>query len=168
MKSCKLAIAALIVFLTPACGSNNKESTPVKLTSNPSELVFEAAGGTQELTITSGIKPDVSCSDSWISLTEGSFSANTFKLGVTAQAHTGTDERRSTIRVIGDKQSLMISVKQKVPAVKLSVDKDKVSFDRFGGEATVTVTSSTQPSVSAVASWCGAETGSIPGRMKRP
>ena len=163
MKSCKLAIAALFVLLTPACGSKNEESTPVKLASNPSELVFEAAGGTQELTITSGIKPEVSCTDSWISLAEGAFSANTFKLGVTAQAHTGTDERRSTIRVIGDKQSLMISVTQKVPAVKLSVDVDKVSFDRFGGERTVTVTSSVQPSVSTDVSWCGAETGSISG-----
>ena len=163
MKSCQYTITALLVLLTFACGNTTEDPDPVRLASNPSELVFEAAGGTQELILTTGIKPTVSCNDSWISLQEGSFSANTFKLGVTAQAYTGTVERSTFVRVIGDQMSLMIPVTQKVASVKISVDTDKLSFDRFGGEATVTVLSSTQPSVSTDASWCGVEAGSISG-----
>ena len=163
MKSCQFAITALLALLTFACGSTTVDPDPVRLAANPSELVFEAAGGTQELTLTTGIKPTVSCNDSWISLQEGVFSANTFKLGVTAQAYTGTVERSTFVRVIGDQMSLMIPVTQKVASVKLSVDMDKLSFDRFGGEATVKVQSSTQPSVSTDASWCGVEAGSISG-----
>ena len=163
MKSCQYAITALLALLTFACGSTTVDPDPVRLAANPSELVFEAAGGTQELTLTTGIKPTVSCNDSWISLQEGVFSANTYKLGVTAQAYTGTVERSTFVRVIGDQMSLMIPVTQKVATVKLSVDTDKLSFDRFGGEATVTVLSSTQPSVSTDASWCGVEAGSISG-----
>ena len=163
MKSCQFAITALLALLTFACGSTTVDPDPVRLAANPSELVFEAAGGTQELTLTTGIKPTVSCNDSWISLQEGVFSANTYKLGVTAQAYTGTVERSTFVRVIGDQMSLMIPVTQKVATVKLSVDTDKLSFDRFGGEATVTVLSSTQPSVSTDASWCGVEAGSISG-----
>ena len=163
MKSCQFAITALLALLTFACGNTNADPDPVRLASNPSELVFEAAGGTQELTITTGIKPTVSCNDSWISLQEGPFSDNTFKLGVTAQAHTGTVERSTSVRVIGDQMIQIIPVTQKIATVKLSVDTDKLSFDRFGGEATVTVLSSTQPSVSSDASWCGVETGSISG-----
>ena len=163
MKSCQYAITALLALLTFACGSTTVDPDPVRLAANPSELVFEAAGGTQDLTLTTGIKPTVSCNDSWISLQEGVFSANTFKLGVTAQAYTGTVERSTFVRVIGDQMSLMIPVTQKVASVKLSVDTDKLSFDRFGGEATVKVLSSTQPSVSTDASWCGVETGSISG-----
>ena len=163
MKSCQYAITALLALLTFACGSTTVDSDPVRLAANPSELVFEAAGGTQELTLTTGIKPTVSCNDSWISLQEGVFSANTYKLGVTAQAYTGTVERSTFVRVIGDQMSLMIPVTQKVATVKLSVDTDKLSFDRFGGEATLKVLSSTQPSVSTDASWCGVEAGSISG-----
>ena len=163
MKSCQYAITALLALLTFACGSTTVDPDPVRLAANPSELVFEAAGGTQELTLTTGIKPTVSCNDSWISLQEGVFSANTYKLGVTAQAYTGTVERSTFVRVIGDQMSLMIPVTQKVATVMLSVDTDKLSFDRFGGEATLKVLSSTQPSVSTDASWCGVEAGSISG-----
>ena len=163
MKSCQYAITALLALLTFACGSTTVDPDPVRLAANPSELVFEAAGGTQELTLTTGIKPTVSCNDSWISLQEGVFSANTYKMGVTAQAYTGTVERSTFVRVIGDQMSLMIPVTQKVATVKLSVDTDKLSFDRFGGEATLKVLSSTQPSVSTDASWCGVEAGSISG-----
>lgn len=163
MKSCQYAITALLALLTFACGSTTVDPDPVRLAANPSELVFEAAGGTQELTLTTGIKPTVSCNDSWISLQEGVFSANTYKLGVTAQAYTGTVERSTFVRVIGDQMSLMIPVTQKVATVKLSVDTDKLSFDRFGGEVTLKVLSSTQPSVSTDASWCGVEAESISG-----
>ena len=153
-------LAAFAALCLTAC-DDPVDPEPVKLVSTPAELSFEAEGGTKDLTITTGIKPSVSCSDSWISLTEGSFDANTFKMSVTAKENTGTSGRTSTIRVIGDKQSLMIPVSQGVPKVKLSVDKGSVSFDRFGGEVTVTVTSSEQPQATVEGDWCGIQVGSI-------
>lgn len=156
-------ILTLLAFLAifPACEGKPDNPDPVKLTSLPAELNFEATGGTLELTITSGIKPTISCSDAWISLQEGTYASNAIKLSVTAKENTGTSSRSTSIRVIGDKQSLMIPVKQGIAQVKLSVDKTSVSFDRFGGEATLTVTSSEQPSVTSDASWCIVETGTI-------
>ena len=155
-----ILLALLVVF--PACeGKPDENPDPVKLTSLPAELNFEAAGGTLEMTITSGIKPTISCSDTWISLQEGTYASNAIKLSVTAKENTGTSSRSTSIRVIGDKQSLMVPVKQGIAPVKLSVDKTSVSFDRFGGEATLTVTSSEQPTVASDASWCIVETGTI-------
>ena len=131
------------------------------LAANPSSLNFEASGGTLDITNTSGIKPTISCSDAWIKLTEGSYASNSIKLSVTAQENTGTASRSTSIRVIGEKQSLMIPVTQGIPQVKLSVDKTSVAFGRFGGEASFTVTSTEQPTVSSDAAWCGVETGQI-------
>ena len=134
---------------------------PVKLAAVPAELVFDANGGTIDLSITSGIKPTVSCSDSWISLQEGSYASNGLKVSVKATANTGTTQRTTSIRVIGDKQSLMIPVSQDIARVKLTVNPTTVAFDRYGGEATVTITSSEQPTVSTGTAWCGVQAGSI-------
>ena len=154
-----MAIATLTLTACPT----PVEPDPVTLTANPASLSFDANGGTKDLTLTSGIQPTVSCSDSWISLSLGTFSGNTQKVSVTAKENTGTTSRSTSIRVIGDKQSLMISVTQGVPQVKLTVDKSSVSFDRYGGEVTLTVTSSQQPQASTDASWCVVTTGSIDG-----
>ena len=137
------------------------EPEPVKLAAVPAELVFDANGGTIDLSITSGIKPTVSCSDSWISLQEGSYASNGLKVSVKATANTGTTQRTTSIRVIGDKQSLMIPVSQDIARVKLTVNPTTVAFDRYGGEMTVTVTSSEQPTVSTSTAWCGVQAGSI-------
>ena len=155
-----IVLAYFAVLMLTACPSP-VEPDPVTLTSNPSSLTFDANGGTKELTLTSGIQPSVSCSDSWVTLSLGSYSNNTMRVSVTVAAYTGTTPRATSIRVIGDKQSLMISVQQNIPQIQLSVDKTSLSFDRFGGEATLTVTSSQQPSVSSDAAWCGVKAGSI-------
>ena len=164
MKFRIFTLTLFVAFLALACEDPEPEPTPVTLTANPSSLNFDASGGTHDITITSGIKPTISCSDSWIKLTEGSYASNSLKLSVTAQENTGTASRSTSIRIIGEKQSLMVSVTQGIPQVKLSVDKTSVSFDRFGGEASFTVTSSEQPTVSSDADWCGVETGQINGK----
>ena len=137
------------------------EPEPVKLVATPAELTFDANGGTLDLSITSGIKPTISCSDSWISLQEGTYASNGLKVSVKATANTGTTKRTTSIRVIGDKQSLMIPVSQDIARVQLTVNPTTVAFDRYGGEMTVTVTSSEQPTVSTSTAWCGVQAGSI-------
>ena len=161
MKIRMFILAFAAAFLTLSCEDPEPEPTPVTLSAQPASLSFESAGGTQTLTLTSGIKPTVSCSDSWISLSEGEYASNTLKVSVTTKENTAASSRSGSIRVIGDKQSLMISVTQGFPKVKLAVDKTSLSFDRFGGETTLTVTSSQQPTVSTDAPWCGVETGTI-------
>ena len=160
-----LFLSVLAVMAAMACGQKEDPVQPiVKLVAQPSELSFDATGGTQTLVVTSGTKPDISCSDKWITLSEGAFSSNSLTLQVKAEPFDGTTARSTSIRIIGDKQSLMVPVKQDIPQVKLSADKTSVSFDRFGGEVLVTVTSSQQPSVTSDASWCGAVAGSIDGK----
>ncbi|MGX8708126.1 MAG: hypothetical protein ACSW72_05165, partial [Bacteroidales bacterium] len=67
MKILKITLAFLTALILASCGED-PQPEPVKLTATPAELNFEAAGGTIELTITSGIKPTVSCNDRWLSL----------------------------------------------------------------------------------------------------
>lgn len=162
MKYLKITLALLAALtLTLACGEE-PEPEPIKLSASPAELNFAAEGGTIELAINSGIKPTVSCSDSWISLHEVKYEFNQLLVvKVTATANTGTTVRSSSIRVIGDKQSLMIPVSQDIARVKLTVNPTTVAFDRYGGEMTVTVTSSEQPTVSTSTAWCGVQAGSI-------
>ncbi|MBQ3743529.1 MAG: cellulase family glycosylhydrolase [Bacteroidales bacterium] len=162
MKYLKIFLALLAALtLTLACGEE-PEPEPIKLSASPAELNFAAEGGTIELAINSGIKPTVSCSDAWISLKEVKYEfGQLLVLNVTAQANTGTAKRTSSIRVIGDKQSLMIPVSQDIARVKLTVNPTTVAFDRYGGEATVTVTSSEQPTVSTGTAWCGVQAGNI-------
>lgn len=162
MKYLKIFLALLAALtLTLACGEE-PEPEPIKLSASPAELNFAAEGGTIELAINSGIKPTVSCSDAWISLKEVKYEfGQLLVLNVTAQANTGTAKRTSSIRVIGDKQSLMIPVSQDIARVKLTVNPTTVAFDRYGGEMTVTVTSSEQPTVSTSTAWCGVQAGSI-------
>ncbi len=166
MKFWKLISVTLAALCVVACGEEEPAPVPVTLTSNPSELVFDSQGGTKDLTLTSGIQPNVSCSDSWISISQGAASGNTYKYSISAKEHTGTDARSTSIRVIGDKQSLMIPVTQNIPQVKLAVDKTSFSFDRFGGVESFTVTSSSQPSVTTDAAWCGIESGKIDSSHK--
>ena len=156
----KVSLAFLAALLLASCG-DPIEPEPVKLVASPAQLSFDATGGTQDIVLTSGIKPTISCSDNWISLSEGAYASNTLTLKVTAQPNTGTTARSSSIRVIGDKQSLMIPVNQGIPQVKLAVSKDKFSFDRFGGEAEFTVTATQKPQVSSDAAWCGVVVGDI-------
>ena len=160
MKYFQLFLPLLIAFLSSSC-EPKIEPDPVVLSAQPDQLLFEAAGGTLDLTITCGIKPIVSCNEKWISLSEGTYAANTLRVSVKAQENTGTATRVTSIRVIGDKQSLMIPVSQDVPQVELTVDRTSVAFDRFGGQATVTVTSSVQPTASTDAPWCGVTVGTI-------
>ena len=159
-----LFLALMATLFAVSCTEKEDTTEPVKLVAQPAELSFDATGGTQDLVLTSGIKPTVSCSDNWITLAEGSYASNTLSVKVTAKENTGTTERSGSIRVIGEKQSLMIAVKQGFPQVKLSVDKTSASFDRFGGMAEITVTSSQQPTVTSDASWCGASVGTIDGQ----
>ena len=160
MKYFQLFLPLLIAFLSSSC-EPKIEPDPVVLSAQPDQLLFEAAGGTLDLTITCGIKPIVSCNEKWISLSEGTYAANTLRVSVKAQENTGTATRVTSIHVIGDKQSLMIPVSQDVPQVELTVDRTSVAFDRFGGQATVTVTSSAQPTASTDTPWCGVTVGTI-------
>ena len=130
-----LLAASFVSTLALSCGGSQPEPEPVTLSANPSELKFEAKGGTISMTITSGIKPVVTCSDSWISLSEGSYASNSMSVSVKAAENTAAESRSTSIRVIGDKQSLMIPVTQSVAPVKMTADKSSVSFDRFGGES---------------------------------
>ena len=161
MKNWKFVPAVLAALILSACIEKAPAPDPVKLTSSPVELIFDAKGGSQTLTITSGIQPAVSSLGDWAVVSQGSVSGNSYQYSVKVPEYNGTLDRSTSIRVIGDKQSLMVNVLQRHPEVELAVGKTSVSFDRSGGEETFTVTSSTQPHVSADVSWVVVETGKI-------
>ena len=152
---------SILPALFVACGGNEPAPDPVKLAANPAELVFGPEGGTQTITLTSGIQPTVSSVGDWVTITPGTPSGNNYPYSIKAPAYNGTLDRSTNLRVIGDKQSLMVPVLQRHPEVELTVSKTSLSFGRSGGEETFTVTSSTQPYVSSDASWVVIETGKI-------
>ena len=160
MKLWKILLSALPVLFA-ACGGKEPEPDPVKLVANPSELAFGQEGGTQTLTVTSGIQPAISSLADWIVITPGTPSGNQYPYSIKAPAYNGTLDRSTSIRIIGDKQSLMIPVLQRHPEVELTVSKTALSFGRSGGEETFTVSSSTQPHITTDASWLVIETGKI-------
>ena len=161
MKNWKVLPAVLTALILSACGGDEPAPDPVKLVSSPAELIFDAPGGSQTLTITSGIQPEVSSLGDWAVVSQGSASGNSYQYSVKVPEYNGTLDRSTSIRVLGDKQYLMINVLQRHPEVELAVDKTSLSFSRSGGEESFTVTSSTQPSVSTDASWAVVETGKI-------
>ena len=160
MRLWKILLSALPVLIV-ACGGKEPAPDPVKLAANPTELEFGPEGGTLTLTITSGIQPAVSSIGDWLTITPGTPSGNNYPFSVKASAYNGTLDHSTNIRVIGDKQSLMITVLQRHPEVELTVSKTSLAFGRSGGEETFTVSSSTQPQVSSDASWLVIETGKI-------
>ena len=160
MRLWKILLSALPVLIV-ACGGKEPAPDPVKLSANPAQLEFGPEGGTQTLTITSGIQPAVSSIGDWVTITPGTPSGNNYPFSVKASAYNGTLDHSTNIRVIGDKQSLMITVLQRHPEVELTVSKTSLAFGRSGGEETFTVSSSTQPQVSSDASWLVIETGKI-------
>ena len=159
MKSLKPILAFLSALAVCACGGKTPEPDPVKLAASPTELTFGPEGGTQQVSVTSGVQPAVTCQNDWVTVKPGSVSGNTYQYSVTAAAYNGLLDRSATVRVQSDKQSVLISVLQTHPVIALAVDKTSVSFDRKGGEVTLTVTSASQPTVKAEAAWIGLETG---------
>ena len=59
MRLLRILLSALPVLIV-ACGGKEPAPDPVILAANPAELEFGPEGGTQTLTITSGIQPAVS------------------------------------------------------------------------------------------------------------
>ena len=159
MKSLKPILAFLSALAFFACGGKTPEPDPVKLAASPSELTFGPEGGTQQVSVTSGIQPTVTSQNDWVTVKPGSVSGNTYQYSVTAAAYNGLLDRSATVRVQSDKQSVLISVLQTHPVIPLSVDRTSASFDRNGGEVTLTVTSMSQPTVKADAPWIVLETG---------
>jgi len=158
-----LRLKPILAFLSAltlcACGGNVPEPDPVKLAANPAELTFGPEGGTKQVAVTSGVQPTVTCQNDWVTVKAGAVSGNTYQYSVTAGAYNGLLDRSATVRVQADKQSVLVSVLQTHPVIALAVDRTSVSFDRKGGEVTLTVTSASQPTVKADASWIGLETG---------
>ena len=113
MKFWKIILSA-VPALCLACGGSQPEPDPdpVKLAANPAELQFGPEGGAQTVTITSGIQPSVSSIDDWAVVKPGSGSAPTWQYSITVPEYDGAQDRSTNLRVIGDRQSLMIPVKQ--------------------------------------------------------
>ena len=131
MKSLKPILAFLSALAFCACGGKTPEPDPVKLAASPSELTFGPEGGTQQVSVTSGVQPAVTCQNDWVTVKPGSVSGNTYQYSVTAAAYNGLLDRSATVRVQSDKQSVLISVLQTHPVIALAVDKTRWRWTRL-------------------------------------
>ena len=82
MKNWKVLPAVLTALILSACGGNEPAPEPVKLASSPAELIFDAPGGSQTVTITSGIQPAVSSLGDVSVVIHGPFAATSYQYSV--------------------------------------------------------------------------------------
>lgn len=148
-------------LILAACNGPEEVQESVELKANPESVTFDHNGGSQTITITSDINPNITIKDKWATITTGDFANNSIQVTVKAGANDGTSERKTTINVIGNKQSLMIPVTQGVQSVKMEVSATSFAAKCYGGTEKVTVTSGTQPEATSSADWCKAVAGQI-------
>ena len=152
-----IAQTLLLALALSAC--DKKPAEAIELSAQPSALSFTAEGGTQELVVTCGARPLVTCTSDWISVKHGDYAANTLPVRITAGKNTDSFARTAQLRIIGDKQNLTVNVTQDAREVELFVSADSFPFSRFGGETEFTVTSTGRPQVTSDVDWCGVAVG---------
>lgn len=166
-------LAALAAISIIFCACDKSGETPEKkkdnpsqpttsvLEANPTSLDFDYKGDTKTISIKSSVKPNINCQESWITVTEGSYSNQTEQLTVKVGENTGSAERKGTISVNGDKKTVKIEITQGILEYDFEVDASSCKLPYSGGQFDVNVTSTGTPSAKSDADWCSATVGKI-------
>lgn len=157
-----LALIALTALLS-CQKQEGGESKKIALAATPTSLEFDYTKSTKTLTITSSYDPQsIKAKDSWCTVKPGTFANNSLQVDVTVEQNDNTVERSTSITVIGDKESVIIPVKQGIKQVALEVSKTSFSSTCSGiYDGSFKITSSSQPEVTSGESWCVVKAGEI-------
>ena len=134
-----------------ACTTEKADS---EISFNPSEPVFDSAGGSQIIGIKSGLDWTASTSDSWITLTpsEGYGSDSWEYMRVTVEANED-DPRTGTITVRNGSRSADLPITQGTLDTSITLDKTEISFTSVGGNASVSFTTVRSWTAASSESW---------------
>ena len=145
---------------------NNEETKTVSVTQaaaepvdtslevDPDELLFDVAGGTETVTVTSVLEWDATTENDWIEIVKGDGSFT-----VTVQANTSLDALEGAITVSNGENEKTVTVEQVERPLDpaLTVDPETLSFDAATGTKSVSVTSEMQWSVTKNEGWITVE-----------
>ena len=134
-----------------ACTTEKADS---EISFNPSEPVFDSAGGSQIIGVKSGLDWTASTSDSWITLTpsEGYGSDSWEYMRVTVEANED-DPRTGTITVRNGSRSADLPITQGTLDTSITLDKTEISFTSVGGNASVSLTTVRSWTAASSESW---------------
>ena len=149
-----------------ACGPNNPDEpkpTPAPTEMSLSQSTFDAGkdGASFDLTVTSPSRPSVGVLPNWISIPDGTYNSETYKIvyKVTVAANPTTEERSYTVTFKAGTLSKDLIVKQAAQEVQddtpktLTLDKHAATMKQAGGTASVIITAPVAGTVSGVPAW---------------
>ena len=137
-----------VVSVTQLASPNND-----KIEVSPTELTFEAAGGSVDVSVNANVQVTATPSESWISVTPGSAQSGQSKFAVKAAEYNGSAPREATVTFAGgDAQSVTVKVTQ-TPAAFITPNPASISAPAEGGEFTVSVSSNVNWNVTSNPDW---------------
>lgn len=133
-----------------------QEKKEYSISIEPTELIFGAEGGEQEIVVTSSDEWEVTGESDWCYASVASgVNGDTVKFSV--EPYMNTEEERTVIYtfVCGDKEAVL-NIQQDAKVYSISVEPTELSFIAAGEEKTVTITSSDEWEFSSEESWISA------------
>jgi hypothetical protein len=137
-----------VVSVTQLASPNND-----RIMGSPGKMTFEAAGGSQDISIDATVQVTATPSESWISVTPGSVQPGQSKITVTVAEYKGSTVREGSVTLAGgDATVVSVRVIQN-PAAYITANPDTISAAAEGGEFTVSVSSNVSWTATAVPDW---------------
>lgn len=164
----KIAILLLAILAQVGYSCNPVEPVKPVQPEAPKDLSLSQAsyevgkdGGSFDLTVTAPTKPTVGTRPSWVTIPDGTYNSETFKVTykVTVAANPNTQERNATITFKSGSYSKDLTIKQEAKEATddkpktITLDKHSLSLEQKGGSASVIVTAPEVATLSGVPSW---------------
>ena len=125
---------------------------PASITASTESLLFDNTAAFVNITINSEASWSASSVSSWIEVTPSSGKAGTSEMMVNVSPNTSTNERTGYIILsIGGNQRIQIPVRQR--GIYVEVDITSLSFNAFGGSATLHISSNTSWTIKDLPNW---------------
>lgn len=137
-----------VVSVTQLASPNND-----RIMGSPGKMTFEAAGGSQDISIDANVQVTATPSESWISVTPGSVQPGQSKFTVTVAEYNGSTIREGSVTLAGgDAPEMSVKVIQN-PAAFITANPASISAAAEGGEVTIAVTANVDWTVSSYPDW---------------
>ena len=134
-----------------------QEKKEYSISIEPTELIFGAEGGEQEIVVTSSDEWEVIGGSDWCDVSVSSYGINGDTVKFSTEPYLNTQEARTAIYtfVCGDKETVL-NIQQEAKVYSISVEPAELTFVAAGEEKSVTVTSSDEWEFSSDESWISA------------
>ena len=137
-----------VVSVTQLASPNND-----RIMGSPGKMTFEAAGGSQDISIDANVQVTATPSESWISVTPGSVQPGQSKFTVTVAEYKGSTIREGSVTLAGGDAPEMSVIVIQNPAAYITANPDTISAAAEGGEFTIAVSANTDWNVSSTPDW---------------